>query len=88
MNKRILFNDNWEFFKASIGEEYSVDFNWQKVDIPHDWLIYDTNNLYETSTGWYRKKFTYNETQFFLLKQIENCDDDFEKEKYLINDTL
>ncbi len=59
MNKKILFNDNWEFFKASIGEEYSGNFNWQRVDIPHDWLIYDTNNLYETSTGWYRKKFTY-----------------------------
>lgn len=27
------------------------------VDIPHDWLIYDTLHLYETATGWYRKRF-------------------------------
>ncbi len=27
----------------------------QKISIPHDWLIYDTNNLYMDSTGWYRK---------------------------------
>ena len=34
--------------------------NWAGVDIPHDWLIYDSNNLYEDSEGWYRKKFVFN----------------------------
>ena len=29
------------------------------ADLPHDWLIYDTKNLYEDSIGWYRKKFVY-----------------------------
>ena len=28
-----------------------------EVDIPHDWLIYDTDNLYQSSMGWYRKSF-------------------------------
>ncbi len=27
------------------------------MDIPHDWLIYNTNDLYETSTGWCQKEF-------------------------------
>lgn len=31
----------------------------QPADLPHDWLIYDTKNLYEDSIGWYRKKFVY-----------------------------
>lgn len=29
------------------------------VDLPHDWLIYNTLNLYENSIGWYRKTFVY-----------------------------
>ena len=62
-NKKILFNDNWEFSKTEIGSEFDENFSWQRVDIPHDWLIYDTNNLYETSTGWYRKKFTYKKSE-------------------------
>lgn len=24
------------------------------VTLPHDWLIYDTHNLYENGEGWYR----------------------------------
>ena len=27
------------------------------MDIPHDWLIYNTLELYETGEGWYRKSF-------------------------------
>ncbi|MBO4505393.1 MAG: hypothetical protein J5728_03110, partial [Lachnospiraceae bacterium] len=29
----------------------------RKVNLPHDWLIYDTEDLYLDSTGWYRKRF-------------------------------
>ena len=56
---RALFCSGWEFFKAPFGSEYSDGFDFTPVDLPHDWLIYNTNNLYETSTGWYRKRFTY-----------------------------
>ena len=46
---RTLFCDGWEFFKAPFGADYSEDFDFKAVDIPHDWLIYNTNDLYETS---------------------------------------
>lgn len=56
---RKLFCNDWEFYKAAFGSDYSEDFAFKPVDIPHDWLIYNTNDLYETSTGWYRKNFSY-----------------------------
>lgn len=59
MSVNKLFNNNWEFSKNPLGTEYDDSLEWNKIDIPHDWLIYDTNNLYETSTGWYRKRFSY-----------------------------
>lgn len=57
MSKKTLFCDNWEFSKQPFGKEYSDGFGWKPVDIPHDYLIGNTKNLYETSTGWYRKTF-------------------------------
>jgi len=42
-----LFNDGWQFAK-------NKPENWQPVTLPHDWLIYDAQNLYETSIGWYK----------------------------------
>lgn len=56
MSKMTLLCDNWEFSKNPIDTEYSDNLNWARVDIPHDWLIYNTKDLYETSTGWYRRK--------------------------------
>ena len=54
-----LFNQNWTFLKTAPGTELSDIINrkgeFQAVDIPHDWLIYQAQNLYEHSTGWYRK---------------------------------
>ncbi|MCL2638198.1 MAG: DUF4982 domain-containing protein [Oscillospiraceae bacterium] len=52
-----LFNDNWEFAKSGASET-PPPTSWKPVEIPHDWLIWDVNNLYETSYGWYRKRFT------------------------------
>ena len=60
-----LFNDRWTFLKTAPGTELQDirtrlgDFT--PVDIPHDWMIYDTNNLYEDSVGWYRKRFSRDE---------------------------
>lgn len=31
--------------------------SFQAVDLPHDWMIYDTCNLYRDSIGWYHKRF-------------------------------
>ncbi len=54
-----LFNQKWTFLKTAPGTEQS-DIAGSRdlfvpVDIPHDWLIYQTKDLYENSTGWYRR---------------------------------
>lgn len=63
MNSRTLWNDNWYFAKTALGVNWEDRQIWeakmQPVDLPHDWLIYDTKNLYEDSIGWYRKNFAY-----------------------------
>lgn len=63
MNSRTLWNDNWYFAKTELGVEWENREFWERemqpVDLPHDWLIYDTKNLYEDSIGWYRKRFVY-----------------------------
>lgn len=56
---RTLFCEDWEFYKAPLGSEYEDSWTFRAIDVPHDWLIEDVNRLYETSTGWYRKKFRY-----------------------------
>lgn len=57
----LLFNDGWQFTKQEIDtpiEKFTSDeITWKEIDIPHDWLIHDVNNLYETSEGWYKKDF-------------------------------
>src|SRR5690606_4269484 len=58
MSKKQLFNNDWSFSKQPLdtGLEASLAAdNWMAVTLPHDWLIYDSNNLYENGEGWYRK---------------------------------
>lgn len=56
-----LFTDDWQFHKFPLGTDYSGAKRRQgefgDVELPHDWLIEDTANLYENSSGWYRKCF-------------------------------
>lgn len=59
MSKNRLFCDGWEFSKNPIDTEYKDAAEWKPVDIPHDWLIYQVKDLYETSTGWYRRELNY-----------------------------
>ncbi len=59
MNKKTLFNDGWEFAKSSLEVTDCTTLNFTPVDLPHDWLIYNTLDLYENSIGWYRKTCTY-----------------------------
>ena len=54
---RQLFNRGWEFVKLppeSTLEDARRSQGWQAVDLPHDWLIFQENDLYESSDGWYR----------------------------------
>lgn len=61
MRKKQLFNNGWQFTKQPIGTQLQTiienNITWSAIEIPHDWLIYDTNNLYETGEGWYKKNF-------------------------------
>ncbi|WP_169082418.1 glycoside hydrolase family 2 TIM barrel-domain containing protein [Paenibacillus sp. PL91] len=58
MNMKTLFNDGWEFAKSGLEAADSASLTFESVDIPHDWLICNSLNLYENSIGWYRKRFT------------------------------
>jgi len=58
MNTKMLFNDGWEFAKSGLDVIDHAGLCFEPVDLPHDWLIYNTLALYENSIGWYRKKFT------------------------------
>lgn len=54
---KTLFNDNWQFTLTPPDSEMKAlkNVHWYDVEIPHDWLIYDTSKLYESGCGWYRK---------------------------------
>ena len=57
-----LFNDNWEFSKQPLHtslEEMETRKEDFQPGIPHDWLIYQAQDLYEDGTGWYRKQFSW-----------------------------
>lgn len=60
-NRTILFNDNWFFKLLPIDSGYDTavaqDIS-EPVEIPHDWLIFNTNDLYASGEGWYKKVFT------------------------------
>lgn len=55
-----LLNDRWQFAKLPVDSALSdalalPDARWQGVDIPHDWLIENADDLYESGRGWYRR---------------------------------
>lgn len=59
-----LFNDNWSFCKFPLEtpmEQILNADNFTPVDLPHDWMIYDTENLYEQAVSCYKKTFHKNE---------------------------
>lgn len=52
------FDSGWQFSKQAPGSsrEHAADFAFHAVDIPHDWLIWQHEDLYEDSDGWYRNQ--------------------------------
>ncbi|MBP5604757.1 MAG: beta-galactosidase, partial [Ruminiclostridium sp.] len=55
-----LFNDGWSFMLKNVGSELPDAVSeecWHDVEIPHDWLIGDTSDLYRSNDGWYKKTF-------------------------------
>ena len=61
MRETRLFNDGWLFAETPLEdssvEEIRKSATWKSVDLPHDWLIYDSRNLYREGVGWYRRLF-------------------------------
>jgi beta-galactosidase len=57
MSTKRLLNDRWTFAKYPVDTTFDEirpgDFT--PVNIPHDWMIYQTDALYETGTGFYRR---------------------------------
>lgn len=73
-----LFNDGWQFSKIHLeSADQGIDLNdiqnslksisFSPVEIPHDWLIYNTKDLYENSVGIYKKDFALPE------EKLQNC---------------
>ena len=55
----LLLNDCWKFRKMPAGSkirETGDPSAWQDVDLPHDWLIWQESNLYETADAWYYRE--------------------------------
>ena len=55
----ILLNDGWEFAKGPLDLLDPGELKFAPVDLPHDWLIYNTKDLYEDGIGWYRRHLDY-----------------------------
>ena len=58
-----LINDLWEYAGLPFGstmEDAAGCGRWQRVDLPHDWLIW-REDLYETADAWYRRTLSFPE---------------------------
>ena len=53
-----LLNDGWSFAKLPNGSTLSDARNaeFHPVDLPHDWLIWQAEDLYESADAWYVRK--------------------------------
>ena len=57
----LLFNDQWRFKKMHLGstlDEAAAPDGWQEVDLPHDWLIWQETDLYESADAWYSRELS------------------------------
>lgn len=80
MNLTTLFNFGWEFCKKPLGTSLSTvlnDNSFTPVELPHDWLIFNSLDLYETAEGWYRKRFSCTHAQGKILAGRSLHRDDF-----------
>ncbi len=74
INQGVLFNHFWYFLKQPLEttfDEVQCKLQlFEPVTLPHDWLIYNSRDLYETSSGWYKKEFdlTSNEGLFYSVR--------------------
>ncbi|AVM41753.1 glycoside hydrolase family 2 TIM barrel-domain containing protein [Fastidiosipila sanguinis] len=60
---RKTLNNDWLFQKQTFNDDLVNKPNenmWEIVNLPHDWLIFDVNNLYDNTIGFYRKEINLN----------------------------
>lgn len=62
MGKTKRINNGWMFSKqplqTTLADVSDGSITWTPVTLPHDWLIYNTKDLYENGEGWYRRTLT------------------------------
>ena len=60
---RLLWNDGWQFVKLPLGSSYEKMARADKRDVilPHDFLIENADDLYESCDGWYVKRLDWAE---------------------------
>ncbi len=64
---KTLFNDNWTFLELPVestlreARDLAAEGKFAPVQIPHDWLIGNSRELYRNGTGWYCKHFDWQE---------------------------
>ncbi|MEK4514950.1 glycoside hydrolase family 2 TIM barrel-domain containing protein [Paenibacillus sp. FSL H8-0122] len=62
MSLKRKLNKGWQFSRQPLHSELAkvaAGADWIAVTLPHDWLIYDTRNLYENGEGWYRTRLRF-----------------------------
>ena len=54
---RILINDRWSFANLPSGSLFADAEKalFEPVDLPHDWLIWQEDDLYKTADAWYKR---------------------------------
>ena len=72
-----LLNDSWLFAKTP-NECAPAEADFAPVDLPHDWLIHQAGDLYESSDGWYRRTLNVSEDGLCRILRFDgvymNCD--------------
>jgi beta-galactosidase len=62
---KYLFNNGWSFLETKAGtcfeDAKQRKSEFVRIELPHDWLIYDSLNLYRDGTGWYKRSLVINE---------------------------
>lgn len=71
MRKETLWNNDWLFTETEPDAFDGITIfpeNFSHVDIPHDFLIHDSKNLYRDCDGWYKKLYSFEKSDNTFLR--------------------
>lgn len=66
-----MFNHGWSFAQSKLTEESAEGLTFKAVEVPHDWLIHNTENLYQDGIGWYKNTLTRTKEEHQVLLQFD-----------------